>query len=514
MSTQFGTLSSALASKLPVVSSATGVLMPVFRACKRPDLSLARRIRTFANTREDQEFLPAHLAILDTPPSPLALVFTWTICALFASALIWSFAAHLDIHAVASGRVQSSGRSKVLQPFETGKVEAIHVANGARVKAGDLLIRLDPTEAGADLAGRLSEFEAMTAQMARRTSTIQAIRDNQRIVEPAYAETTPLAIRVRETAAMAADLNQYYATRLALEAQITEKEATDQRLAASGAARERLLAVLRERATMRETLVTRSAGTRAAVIDALQQVEQVAADLAYDQGQQFEAKAGIISLQRRIEQLTSETIAKQAQSLSEIAQKVDSQRQDVIKAQLRRDRMELRAPIDGTVQQLAVTTVGQVVTTSQPLLVVVPSEGLFEVEALVLNTDIGFVAPGQAVTVKVDSFPFTRYGTAEGKVVRVSQDAVDERDASGTTDTLSLVRSQGVSAVNGTPRTQNLVFPVTIEVEKNNIVAYGKPVALTPGMTVKVEIQTDTRRAIDYVLSPIRETTSTAGHER
>lgn len=176
--------------------------------------------------------------------------------------------------------------------------------------------------------------------------------------------------------------------------------------------------------------------------------------------------------------------------------------------------MELRAPIDGTVQQLAVTTVGQVVTAGQPLLVLVPSDGPFEIEALLLNTDIGFVAPGQNVTVKVDSFPFTRYGTAEGKVVRVSRDAVDERDASGATDTLSVVRSQGVSAANGTPRTQNLVFPVTVEVWKNNIVSDGKPVALTPGMTVQVEIQTGTRRAIDYILSPIRETTSTAGHER
>ncbi|GEO98311.1 HlyD family type I secretion periplasmic adaptor subunit [Methylobacterium haplocladii] len=514
MSAQPGTTPPADPPKLPATGSVARSRLPVLRASSLPTSALARRIRTFANTREDQEFLPAHLAILETPPSPLAMVFTWTLCALFASALIWSFLANLDIYAVASGRVQSSGRSKVLQPFETSKVEAINVSNGARVKAGDLLISLDPTDAGADLAGRVSDLEALAAQMARRVSTIQAIREGQKTAEPAYAETTPLPIKMRETAAMVADLNQYYATRLALEAQIAEKQATEQRLTASIAARERLHAVLTERATMRETLVSRSAGTRAAVIDALQQVEQVAADLAYDQGQKQEAKAGVDSLLRRIEQLTSETIAKQAQSLTEIAQKVDSLRQDVIKARLRRERMELRAPIDGTVQQLAVTTVGQVVTASQPLLVLVPSDGPFEIEALLLNTDIGFVAPGQNVTVKVDSFPFTRYGTAEGKVVRVSRDAVDERDASGSTDTLSVVRSQGVSAANGTPRTQNLVFPVTVEVWKNNIVADGKPVALTPGMTVQVEIQTGTRRAIDYILSPIRETTSTAGHER
>ncbi|GJE59981.1 Hemolysin secretion protein D, chromosomal [Methylobacterium trifolii] len=124
------------------------------------------------------------------------------------------------------------------------------------------------------------------------------------------------------------------------------------------------------------------------------------------------------------------------------------------------------------------------------------------------------MTPGQEVTVKVDSFPFTRYGTAEGRVLRISRDAIDDRDASGSTDTLSVARGQGVGQVTGTPRTQNLVFPVTIEVQKNNIVADGKTVTLTPGMTVQAEIHTGNRRVIDYVLSPIRETTSTAGHER
>ncbi|WP_238183900.1 HlyD family type I secretion periplasmic adaptor subunit, partial [Methylobacterium trifolii] len=405
--------------------AAPAARLPALRPRALSARSLTERMRTFANTRDDQEFLPAHLEILETPPSPMAMAFTWTICAMFASALIWSVLANLDIFAVAAGRVQPSGRSKVIQPFETSKVLAVTVHNGDRVKAGDLLIDLDPTEAGADLASRESDLENLSAQMARRVSTIQAIRENKRTAEPTYASTITLPIKLRETATMMADLSQYYATRASLDAQIAEKKATEQRFTASVAARERLKAVLRERADMRETLVARSAGTRAAVIDALQQVEQVAADLAYDQGQLLEARAGAESLVRRMEQLTSETIAKQAQSLTETAQKVDSLRQDVIKARLRRDRMQLRAPIDGSVQQLAVTTVGQVVTAGQPLLVLVPTDGPVEIEALVLNKDIGFVTPGQEVTVKVDSFPFTRYGTAEGRVLRISRDAID-----------------------------------------------------------------------------------------
>jgi hemolysin D len=274
------------------------------------------------------------------------------------------------------------------------------------------------------------------------------------------------------------------------------------------------LAVLKERTEMRETLMAKAAGTRAAVIDAAQQVESVAADLANDQGQLLEAAASSISLERRIEQLTQETIAQQAQKLTEAAQKRDQAAQAVVKAQLRYDRTRLLAPIDGTVQQLAITTPGQVVTTAQPLLVIVPATGPIEVEALVINKDIGFVQVGQEAIIKVDAFPFTRYGTIDGRVVRISGDAIDQKDASGSTDATSVVQGQGVSAASGAPRTQNLVFPVTIELDRLSINNDGREVPLVPGMTATVEIHTDKRRVIDYLLAPLREVTSTAGHER
>jgi hemolysin D len=166
------------------------------------------------------------------------------------------------------------------------------------------------------------------------------------------------------------------------------------------------------------------------------------------------------------------------------------------------------------VQQLAITTLGQVVAAGAALLVVVPSGGSIEIEALVQNKDIGFVSVGQHATVKVDAFPFTRYGTLDGTVVRVSRDAVDERDASGSSDTLSVARGGGVSPVSGTPRTQNLVFPVTVELVRDVIPTESGVVRLSAGMTTNVEIRTGSRRVIDYVLAPIRETVSQAGHER
>ncbi|MDB5557653.1 MAG: type secretion rane fusion protein HlyD family, partial [Enterovirga sp.] len=143
-----------------------------------------------------------------------------------------------------------------------------------------------------------------------------------------------------------------------------------------------------------------------------------------------------------------------------------------------------------------------------------PADGPIEIEALVQNKDVGFVSPGQDATIKVDAFPFTRYGTLEGRVVRISRDAVDERDAGGATDAVSLSRGGGVSAVSGTPRTQNLVFPVTVELARTTIAAEAGDIPVTPGMTAVVEIRTGSRRVIDYLLSPVRETVGQAGRER
>ncbi len=475
---------------------------------------LSERVRRLADDRSDQEFLPAHLEILDTPPSPYAVVFTWVMCLMFGAALVWSIFAKIDIHAVATARIQPSGRSKVVQPFDTGKVQTIAVENGSRVQAGDVLLTLEPTEAEADLSSRQGDLAALEAQIARRRATIEAVERNQPTAKVDFPAAVPPAVRAREEGAMLAEIGQYVTTRDAFEAQLAEKVATQERFTASIAARMRLQAVLKERADMRETLVAKSAGTRAAVIDAVQQVEQVSADLAYDRGQLTEAKAGAVSLQRRITQLTSETVARQYQALTEAAQKRDALVQDVVKATLKRERTALKAPISGTVQQLAVTTLGQVVTAGQPLMVVVPTDGPIEVEAQVQNKDIGFILPDQEAVVKIDAFPFTRYGSIEGRVVRVSRDAVDDREAGGGSDALSVARGQGLNPVTGMPKTQNLIFPVTVALSRTVIKADGKDVALTPGMTATVEIRTGRRRVIDYLLSPVRETTATAGHER
>lgn len=462
----------------------------------------------------DREFLPAALELYETPPSPVRIAAIWLICGLFATALAWSYFGWLEIYAVAPGRVQPSGRSKVVQPLEAGKVVAFSVENGSRVAAGDLLAELDPRETAAERKQRARELESARAEVARRRVAIQACRAGER--EPArvnYPQGTSEAVRMREDAVLAADLGQLFSNKASLQAQRFERLATSNRLKASIAARERLIAVDKEHVEMRELLNQTRIASRAQVIETLQQYETQLTAQAGEQGQLAENEAAVLTLDRKIEEMSAQFIADQTQKLAEALRKADSLEEELVKASTKHERTKLLAPIAGTVQQLAITTPGQVVSPGQALMTIVPSDAPIEIEALIQNQDIGFVEPGQAAVVKVEAFPFTRYGTITGKVIRISRDAVDEREASAQSDPRSGVKPQAFSTTEFS-KGQNLVFPAAISLERTTITVDGKAIALSAGMTVTVEILTGKRRVLDYVLSPLREIASSSAHER
>lgn len=465
-------------------------------------------------TSTDREFLPAALEVLVTPPSPVARSLLLAICALFALALAWSYFGWIDIYAVAQGRIQPTGGSKVVQPLDPGKVTAIHVANGSRVSAGQVLLELDSTEVTADREAQARDLEAASAEAARRKAAIVAAATDALQPQPiAFPADISEPVRQREEGVLYADLAQLRSTVGNLKAQLAEKQATRDRLTATIAEREKLIALAKERVDMRQKLDAMGAGSRAQTIEALEQYEtQVTTDTG-DRGQLIETTAAMASLQEKIRESIATFVADQSQKLAAAEQKRDHLEEDLIKAQSKASHTALKSPIAGTVQQLAVTSLGQVVTSGQPLLTVVPGDDIIDVRAMIANDDIGFVKTGQPAVVKVDAFPFTRYGTIGGTVANVSNDAVDERDATELTDAATAARPQG-AATGAPPRAQNLVFPATIRLAERTINIDGKEVDLIPGMAVTVEIKTGQRRAIDYLLSPLREIASGAGHER
>ncbi len=228
----------------------------------------------------DREFLPAALELLETPPSPARVVAIWLIGLFFAVALAWSYFGWLEIYAVAQGRIQPSGHSKVVQPLEPGRVVHIVVENGRRVDAGDLLVELDSRETAADRDQQKRDLESALAEAARRRVAIGAARlDDKEALGVTFPTGTSDDVCAREKSVLAADLAQLSSNRASLLAQRAERLATRNRLKASIEAR--------------ESLNRSKAASRAQVIETLQQYEAQITAQAGEKGQLLENEAAL-----------------------------------------------------------------------------------------------------------------------------------------------------------------------------------------------------------------------------
>ena len=467
-----------------------------------------------ARQSSDREFLPAALEILETPPSPIRMALLLLICSFFAVALCWSYFSHIDIIAVAQGKLQPAGRVKVIQPLETSRVVMIKVENGVSVHAGDVLVELDPSDAAADVAETGASQTSFHAEAVRREAAIKTAQAQPADAAPpdiVWPQEIPAAIRAREERTYSADLAQLAAQVASLTAQAEQKKAEQQRLESMIAAEGELIKTLQERVAMRALLVTMNAGSKANLLDSTSDMQTQMTTLAQQKGQLAEAVANLAYIDKEMQRVRETFIADNAQKAGEAERQAEDLAEKLVKAKTRLGHTTLVSPIDGIVQASALTTVGQIVSSGEELMRIVPDGATLEIECYLPNKDIGFVKEGQQAIVKIESFPFTRYGTIDAKVVRVARDAIPEPDA----DQLEKDPTQPSRHVaNGAQRTQNLVFPVTLQLDKAFVTVDGANMPIGAGMAVTVEIRTGSRRILEYVFSPLVQIGSEAIKER
>ncbi|MGN8019788.1 HlyD family type I secretion periplasmic adaptor subunit [Phyllobacterium sp. 22229] len=483
----------------------------------------AKALKAIKRQRADNEFLPAALEILETPASPIRTAFIWFICILATSALVWSYFGTFDIVATAQGKVQPAGRVKMVQSIELGRTKTVQVTNGSQVKAGDMLVALDDTEIKSEETAFAVSLQAFRAEVTRREAVLATVTEWQergiwnigRITERplAFPDGISEPIRRREQLIYRADTSQLHSSLANLDATRRQRQTEIDSLTRTIAAQTALVKTLTERVSMRTELIPTAAGSRAQVIDALQSQQEAEASLVTQTGQLAAARAALEVAVSEAAKLVGSFLSDNVQKQSEAARRVDELEQQLIKASKRRSSMTILSPIDGTVQASAVTTIGQVVTAGSELMRIVPENAALEIEAYLPNRDIGFVRGGQTAVIKVEAFPFTRYGIIEGKVTRVATDAIPEPDAQAL-EGAAAKELQSIIPTGNAQRMQNLVFPVTIRPDVTIINVDGKPMPLSPGMSVTVEVKTGKRRILEYLFSPLAEISSQAMQER
>jgi hemolysin D len=444
------------------------------------------RAKDFIPTRE-ADFLPAALEVAERPVSPTARVTAWILLSGLAITIAWTVFGKVDVVASAPGSLIPTGNTKVIQSPGQGVVRAIYVRNGDVVHKGQALLDLDPTLTMADLAQAEKALATAELDIARNRAIADAlsgqglhfvapqgtspdVADTQRrLIAAQLAEidaTTASLASARQSAVSDAQGARAQVSRLSdtvpiLDRQIASMNALDAKGYAPG---QRLLELQRQR--------RQEAGDR---------------EVAVTQISRGMAEAG--KLDQQIRETREQARRTALADLAKAEGDAILRREEVTKARQMSRFQRLVAPVDGTVQQLDVHTVGGVVEAAKPLMNVVPARGGLEVEAKILNKDVGFVRVGQDAAVKLEAFPFTRYGSVPGRVRSISRDAVQDKDL-------------------------GLVYIATVTLDRTFIDADEQRYALASGLAGTVDVRTGTRNIISYLLSPLETSFAQAGREK
>jgi len=446
----------------------------------------ARR-KTDRVQREETDFLPAALEVMETPPSPVGRIVLWLIMAAAISALLWACLSKVDEVAVAEGRLVPRGRLRTVEASVQGIIQSINVREGQHVNSGDVLIALDPMEQTADARSATVDLATAALIKARDMAILSyGTGGSGTFVAPAGASPEAVAA---ERALVQARISEYRSKMASLEQRRLAAMAAVDSTQAEISKLQQTLPLLKEQYDSEQGLAKEGFGARQKLLQTQQAYISARQDLEVQQSHLHEGMAQVASIRADEAQARQEFLGSAAQERAEAESNVAERSETLAKANDRKARMTLMAPVSGTIQEVTITTIGETPEIGKPLVTLVADGDELVAEGLLLNRDAGFVHEGQPVTIKLDAYPFTRYGVIRGIVEHVSPDAtVDEK--------------------------RGLVFPIRVRITQPNLTVNGHPALLSAGMSASLEVVTGKRQVIEYLWSPVAKAVKEAGRER
>lgn len=447
------------------------------------------------NEVDPLDFSPPLLRLQDSPPNPLGRKVLWLLLTLLAALLLWAILGRLDIVAVAEGKLIPESYVKIVQPAESGIVKDILVSEGQSVKAGQILMRMDTLISEADTRSIAADYQRKRLALRRIQAELSGI---------------PFKTEADDPPGLAQEINaQYRANRTAFEAALAEERSrlikARQELAAAEQIKQKLEAALphyREQDKAYEKLV--KDGYAGSLMGSDKKRERVEKEQEL-QTQTFvieSARAGILQSEKKLAQIDSDYRRQLHAERNEIQGLFDKLAQEVTKQAHKQELLELKAPQNGVVKDLATHTTGTVVQPGTVLLTLVPRDEILRAEVWISNEDIGFVRQGQPVKLKFAAFPFQKYGMVEGTVEHVSADASDNNTGNGNSQT------------DPARKSQPLVYKALVALQRMNLEMDEQRFVLSAGMQTNAEIRLGDRTVMEYLLSPVRKAWHEAGRER
>ena len=440
---------------------------------------------------EELEFLPSALEVLETAPSRFSRVLMLIICAILVTAISIAWFSIINIDASAQGKIIPAGKVKFIQPLIMARVEEIHVRDGMSVRKGDLLLKLDPTESESDLKQISTSLLSSQLNSARIMVLLESIGKNDGLsVIPNLKEW----VHEHPEALSGEDINeeQWWLQQQQLDSDFMYfqssndalKESLEQRLAAIGAIQAEIsrLKVLyplhNEHEKNVNALMKKGHVSKLEWLNSREKQIETVQKLKVEESKLIEARAAAAAVRSDRIRFRQEFIHTRRNSLNEFKDKINELSATISKALERDENCYIRAPEDGVIQQLEVNTIGGVVQPAEKLMILVPKDTEMQVEAMILNKDIGFVREGMTAEVKIEAFPYTFYGYIEGTIEHISKDAVELPDKS-------------------------LVYNSLISLKKQTVNVNGSDEQLQVGMSVTADLNTGERRLLHFFMEPL-----------
>ncbi len=449
---------------------------------------------------DPQDFAPSLLRIQSQPPAPFARVMLHLLLILLFTLILWAAFGKLDVVATAEGKLIPQTYLKIVQPFEQGLIREILIKEGEQVKAGQILMRLDTTMSDAD-------GKAINADYLGKQITLRRIDAELSDQAEFKREATDLDALYAEV------LAQFKANRLAYQSAIAEEHNTRNKaqsdLAAAQQARTKLIQVLphyREQSQAYADLAKDGYVSKLQATDKARERIEKEQDLKTQEHIIASAQATLAMSNGKLEQITADYRQKLQAERADISDKLDKTQAEVTKQQYRNGLLELKAPQDGIIKDLATHTIGTVISPGTILMSLVPKDEILRAEVWVSNEDVGFIHTGQPSKVKLASYQFQKYGMVDGQVIHLSADSSDNNNQQGA--------GQSAPPNTKSPNGQPFAYRALIDLKAQELIADGMRHALSPGMQVTAEIHLGTRTILEYLLSPVMGAFQEAGRER
>ena len=436
---------------------------------------------------EEADFLPAAMEIVERPVSPTARITARVLMIALALTLLWLIFGKVDVVASAPGRLIPADNVKVIQAADGGIVRAILVRDSQQVSAGQALLELDPTVSSAEAVQAQKALETAELNAARGRAMLSSLDGRGLVFVPppgtsAQIVTMQTALARAELEAIRGGASVNDADRQAARAALGEARLQAAKLTET-------LPLVNQQIEANESMLAKGFVSKLRVIEMQRQRLAIIKDRQIALETAAKARAQIAAAGGTLLQADALSRAKILDDLTKADAEARLRREELVKASRKSSLQRLVSPVDGTVAQLSVHTLGGVVEVAKPLMVIVPAGGKLVAEVKILNRDVGFVRVGQPVSIKLEAFPFTRYGAILGRVQSLSSDAVPDEK-------------------------MGLVYTARVAFDRQWTGRGGRDIVLTPGMEVIADVRTGQRSIGSYLLSPLQTAALEAGRER